>query len=151
MQVEWVPYNSARSALLNEHPRTSIIGGITCFDIVEVYFSERTLRQIGFVQGIPPAPMRSAKTVRPAHGTYSVTFPSSAVYLEEWSRFPYSARLVEQALRPASVPSEVEPNYVEWFRICSHPYIGRDEGPSTGPGPSQSRAEYVSFEKKYIF
>ncbi|XP_057548371.1 protein MAIN-LIKE 1-like [Amaranthus tricolor] len=122
-QVEWTPYNSAAGALLNDHPRTTVIGGITCFDVVEVYLPERTLRQIGFVQAIPPAPIRPAKALRPAHGTYSVTFPSSAVYLEAWSRFPYSARLVEQGLRRASVPSEAEPNYVDWFRVCSHPYI----------------------------
>ena len=95
MQVEWTPYNSAATALLNEHPRTTIIGGITCFDVVEVYLPERTLRQIGFVQPIPPAPMRPAKALRPAHDTNSVTFPSSAVYLEAWSRFPFSTRLVE--------------------------------------------------------
>ena len=83
MQVEWTPYNSAPSALLNEHPRTIIIiEGITCFDIVEVYLPERTLRQIGFMQAIPPAPMRPTKALQPAHGTYSVTFASSAVYLE---------------------------------------------------------------------
>ncbi|XP_057532983.1 protein MAIN-LIKE 2-like [Amaranthus tricolor] len=84
-QVEWTPYISAPSALLNEHPRTFIIRGITCFDIVEVYLSEQTLRQIGFVQAIPPAPMRPTKALRPAHGTYSVTFASSAVYLETWT------------------------------------------------------------------
>ncbi|XP_057529708.1 uncharacterized protein LOC130808243 [Amaranthus tricolor] len=141
-QVEWTPYNSAAGALLNDHPRTTVIGGITCFDVVEVYLPERTLRQIGFVQAIPPAPIRPAKAVRPAHGTYYVTFPSAAVYLEAWSRFLYSARLVEQGLRRASVPFEAEPNYVDWFKVCSHPYIAPDEGPTSGPGPSQSRSEY---------
>ncbi|XP_057540721.1 protein MAIN-LIKE 2-like [Amaranthus tricolor] len=90
-QVEWTPYNCGAAALLNEHPRTTVIGGITCFDVVEVYLPERALRQIGFVQSIPPAPMRPAKALRPAHGTYSVTFPSSAAaFVEAWSRFPYS-------------------------------------------------------------
>ena len=103
------------------------------------------MRQIGFVQAIPPAPMRPAKALQPAHGTYSVTFPSSAVYLEAWSRFPFSARLVEQGLRRASVPSEAEPNYVEWFKVCPHPYIAPEEGTTSGPSPSQSRVEYLSF------
>ena len=146
MQVEWTPYNFSAAALLNEHPRTTVIGGITCFDVVEVYLPERALRQIGFVQSIPPAPMRPAKALRPAHGTYSVTFPSSAAaFVEAWSRFPYSGRLVEQGLRRATVPSETEPNYVEWFRVCSHPYISRDELLASGPGPGQSRSDYVSF------
>ena len=54
MQVEWTPYMTSPRALLNEHPRTTYIGGITCFDIIEVYFSERTVRQLGFVQAITP-------------------------------------------------------------------------------------------------
>ncbi|XP_057525976.1 protein MAIN-LIKE 1-like [Amaranthus tricolor] len=48
-QVEWTLYMTFPKALLNEHPRTAYIGGITCFDIVEVYFLERTVRQLGFV------------------------------------------------------------------------------------------------------
>ncbi|XP_057532599.1 uncharacterized protein LOC130810518 [Amaranthus tricolor] len=73
-QVEWTPYNSSPSALLNEHPHTTVIGGITCFDVFEVYLLERTLRQIGFVQAISPTPMRPAKALRPAHGTLSGLF-----------------------------------------------------------------------------
>ena len=98
------------------------------------------------MQAIPPLPpMRPAKAVRPAHGTYSVTFASPLVYLKEWSRFPYSGRVGEQALRRASVPSEVEPSYVDWFRVCSHPNVILGEGPSAGFGLSESKAEYVSF------
>ena len=89
------------SALLNEHPRTTYIGGITCFDIVEVYLPERTVRQLGFAQDIPPAPLRPTQAVRPAQGSYSVTFASSQMFAEMWSRFPHCFRLYEQALRRA--------------------------------------------------
>ncbi|XP_057526446.1 uncharacterized protein LOC130805683 [Amaranthus tricolor] len=51
-QVEWTPYMTSSRALLNEHPRTAYIEGITCFDIVEVYLPKRTVRQLGFVQAI---------------------------------------------------------------------------------------------------
>ena len=54
IQVEWAPYMTDSRALLNEHPHTTFIGGITCFDIVEVYLSERAMPQVGFVQAIPP-------------------------------------------------------------------------------------------------
>ena len=89
--------------------------------------------------------MRPTKAVRPANGTYSVTFASSFVYFEAWSRFPYSARLGEQALRRTSVPSEAEPSYVDWFIVCSYPYVVPSEGPSARSGPPESRLEYVSF------
>ena len=101
--------------------------------------------------GYSPPPMRPAKVVRPAHGTYSVTFASSDVYLETWSRFPYSARIGEQTLRRASVPSEAEPSYVDWFRVCSHPFLVPGEGPTAEPGPSQSTAQYVSVLNFFVF
>ena len=46
-EVEWTPYITSPRALLNEYPRTAFI--------VEVYFPEMTVRQLGFVQGIPPS------------------------------------------------------------------------------------------------
>ena len=120
--MEWTPYMTAPRALLNEYPRTTFIGGFTCFDIVEVYLPEMIVRQVGFVQAIPLPPLRPAKAVRPAHSTYSVTFASPPMYLEAWSRFPYSVRLGDQALRRASVPSEADPSYVDFQsvlpRIC---------------------------------
>ena len=89
--------------------------------------------------------MRPTKALRPTHGTYSVTFASSYVYLEAWSKFFYSARLGEQELHRASVPSEAEPSYVDWFIVCSHPYVVPGEGPSARFGPLESRLEYVIF------
>ncbi|XP_057545025.1 protein MAIN-LIKE 1-like [Amaranthus tricolor] len=52
--VEWTSYMNYDRHLLNEHPRTAFIGGITCFGIVEVYLPERTIRQFGCAQAIPP-------------------------------------------------------------------------------------------------
>ena len=89
------------------------IGGITCFDIVEVYLPERIVRQLGFVQAIPPAPMRPTHALRPVQGTYSVTFASPPIYTEAWSRFPFCGRIGDQALRRASVPSKADSSYVD--------------------------------------
>ena len=103
------------------------------------------MRQLGFVQAIPPSPLRPTQAMRPAHGNYSVDFADPSSYTDAWSRFPYSACLVDQTLRRATVPSEADPTYMEWFRVCSHPYVVPGEGPSAGYGPAESRAEYVSF------
>ena len=143
MQVEWTPYITSPRALLNEHPRTAYIECITCFDIVEEYLSKRTVSQLGFLQAIPPAPMRPTHALRLAQGTYSVTFASPPIYTEAWSRFPYCACIGDQALHRASVPSEVDPGYVNWFRESFHPYILPGEGPSASFGPADSRVEYV--------
>ena len=136
MQVEWTSYITSLRALLNEHSPTAYIGGITYFDIVEVYLPERTVRQLGFVQAIAPAPMRAAHDLRPTQGTYSVTFASPPIYTEACSRFLYCARVADQALRWAFVPSEADPSYVGWFRVSSHPYLFPDEGPSVSFGPA---------------
>ncbi|XP_057535249.1 protein MAIN-LIKE 1-like [Amaranthus tricolor] len=104
-QVEWTPYMTDSRALLNEHPRTTFIWGITCFDIVEVYLPEWAIRQA-------------------------------------WSRFPFSARIGEHALRRAFFPLEVEPSYVDWLSVCSHPFVVPGEGPTAGPRRTESRSEY---------
>ena len=43
-------------------------------------------------------------------------------------------------------PSEAVREYVDWFRVCSHPFLLPGEGPSVGFGAadSNSRVGYVS-------
>ena len=108
------------------------------------------MRHVGFLQAIPP-PIRPTQAVRPAHSNYSVTFASPPIYTEAWSRFPYCGRFGDQALRQASVPSETDPSYVNWFRVSSHPYVLPGVGPSAGFGPAESRVEYVSFFNLFVF
>ena len=111
---------------------------------------ERTVRQLGFAQEIPPAPLRPTQALRPAQGSYSVTFASSCMFTEMWSRFPYCARVVEQAQRRASVPSEAAPDYVDWFRVSSHCFLIPGEGPAAAFGAADNRVEYVSVPN-YVF
>ncbi|XP_057522882.1 protein MAINTENANCE OF MERISTEMS-like [Amaranthus tricolor] len=100
--VEWIPYNTSPRTLLNEHPRTTFIGGITCFDIVEVYLPERIVRQLSFVQAIPPPPLRLTQAV--VH------------------------------------------DYIDWFRVCSHPLLLSGEGPSASFAVADSRVGYFANE-----
>ena len=117
-QLEWTSYITSLRELLNVHPRIAYIGGITCFDIVEVYLPEKTIRQLGFVQAIPP----SYETY-PRSATSTGYLLRDLCYTEAWSRFPYCARFGDQALRRAFVPSEVVPNYFDWFRVSSYPFL----------------------------
>ena len=95
--------------------------------------------------------MRPTHALLPAQGTYSLTFASPHIYTEVWSRFPYCARVGDQALSRAFVPSEADPNYVDWFRVSSYPYLLPGEGPSVGFGPADSRVENVSFFNLFLF
>ena len=142
--MEWTSYITSPKVLLNEHPRIAFTGGITCFYIVEVYLPERTVRQLGFVQGIPPPPMRPTKATRPPQGTYSITFAPPYICTKAWRSFPYCARIGDQALCWVSVPLEAVPDYVDWFRVFSHLFLLLGEGPSGGFGAVDSTVEYVS-------
>ncbi|CAO2833506.1 unnamed protein product [Amaranthus hypochondriacus] len=145
-QVEWTPYNNSPRVLLSEHPRTAFIGGITCFDIVEVYLPERTVRQLGFVQTIPVPPLTPTQAHRPAQGAYSLTFPSTTTYTLTWSRFPYCARVGDQELRRADVPSEAVPEYIDWFRSYSHAFIIPGNGPNSVFASADNKADYFLAE-----
>ena len=91
-----------------------------------------------------PPPLRPTQALRPAPGTYFVTFASPSIYTEAQSRFPYCARVNDQTLCRASVPSEAVRDYVDWFRVSSHPFLLPSEGPSAGFGAADSKVEYVS-------
>ena len=77
-------------------------------------------------------------------GTYSVTFACTSIYMEVWSRFPYCARVGDQALSRASIPSKAVREYVEWFKVCSHPFLLPCEGPNADFGVANNRVGYVS-------
>ena len=82
--------------------------------------------------------------MRPAQGSYSVTFAQPSMYTEMWSRFPYCARIVEQALRRATVPSEAPPEYIGWFRVSSHAFLIPGEEPAAAFGVADNRVKYVN-------
>ena len=60
------------------------------------------------------------------------------------SRFPYCALIDDQALSQASVPLEAVREYVDWFRVCSHPFLLPGEGPNADFGAADSRVGYVN-------
>ena len=73
-----------------------------------------------------------------------MTFTQPSMYTEMWSRFHYCARVVENALCRASVPSEAAPEYIDGFRVSSHSFLIPSEGPTAAFGVADNRVEYVS-------
>ena len=85
--------------------------------------------------------MRPTQALRPAQGSYSVTFASPSMHTEMWSRLPYCAHVGNQALRRAFVPSEAFPEYIDWFRAFSHTFLIPGEGPTAVFGAADNKVE----------
>jgi hypothetical protein len=107
---------------------------------------ERTVRQLGYVQSIPVPPLVPSEAHRPAKGVYSLSFGTSS-YSLTWSRFPYCARVGDQELRLADFPSEAVPEYIDWFRSCTHACVIPGDGPPRGFASADSKSDYVSASK----
>lgn len=108
-------------------PRTLYTGLIQYRDVVEAYMPMRCLRQLGFVQVVPPPPFRPTKAVRSASSKeYVVQWPDNVI--ETWEQFPMTARLwIEQLARPPTgVTGMCDEQYMDWFTRHSHPRLIRD-------------------------
>ncbi|XP_057535336.1 uncharacterized protein LOC130813514 [Amaranthus tricolor] len=86
---------------------------------------ERTVRQLGFAQAIPPPTLRSTQALRLAQISYSVTFASPSMYTEM---------------------RKVVPEYIDWFRVSSHTFLIPGEGPTTAFCAADNRVEYFAAE-----
>lgn len=108
-------------------PRTLYTGLIQYREIVEAYMPQRYLRQLGFVQVVPPPPACPMKAVRPASlRDYVVQWPD--IMTGTWDQFPMVARLWTAELQrpPSGVPPMCDHYYMEWFNRYSHPRLIAD-------------------------
>ncbi|XP_021729775.1 uncharacterized protein LOC110696730 [Chenopodium quinoa] len=124
LEVNWMPFGQNPS---NRIPRTLYTGLIQYREIMEVYMPQRFLRQLGFVQVVPPPPAWPSKTVRSASSKeYVVQWPDSMI--ATWEQFPMVARLWTAELQrpPTRVPPMCDQHYMEWYNRYSHPRLIRD-------------------------
>ncbi|XP_021754350.1 protein MAIN-LIKE 1-like [Chenopodium quinoa] len=124
LEVNWMPFGQNPS---NRVPRTLYTGLIQYREIVEAYMPQRCLRQLGYVQVVPPPPAWPSKAVRSASlKEYVVQWPASMI--GTWEQFPMVARIwIEQLQRPPTgVAAMCDQHYMEWYNRHSHPRLIRD-------------------------
>ncbi|XP_021761025.1 uncharacterized protein LOC110725871 [Chenopodium quinoa] len=88
---------------------------------------QRCLRQLGFVQVVPPPPAWPSKAVRSASSKeYVVQWPANMISM--WEQFPMVARLWTAELQrpPSGVTAMCDQHYMEWYIRHSHPRLIKD-------------------------
>ncbi|XP_021761314.1 uncharacterized protein LOC110726158 [Chenopodium quinoa] len=124
LEVNWMPFGQNPS---NRVPRTLYTGLIQYREIVEAYMPQRCLRQLGFVQVVPPPPAWPSKAVRSASSKeYVVQWPSNMISM--WEQFSMVARLWTAELQrpPSGVTAMCDQHYMEWYIRHSHPRLIKD-------------------------
>ncbi|OMO67845.1 hypothetical protein CCACVL1_20265 [Corchorus capsularis] len=138
--VTWLPYGRNPHMVL---PKTTYTGFIQYRDVLEVYYSTRVLRQLGFVQTIPPPIYHMSTAVRSwSSKQYKVNWPQDFVE-PQWNGFPHHCMLpVSQCESSDSDPSACDPEYMDWYVSRSHPRLVSIGEPSSSAVPLHSNSEY---------
>jgi hypothetical protein len=104
--VIWTPFGPG-AEVIRRIPTTLYMGVISYRDIIETYAPARCLRQLGYVQGIPPAPLRPESDWRGRE---------PKLYRVEWSpgvlRHDWAARsfMVVHPVRIGATPGRQDQN-----------------------------------------
>lgn len=148
MQVDWLPYGRDPATTV---PRTLLTGLIRYRDIVEPYMALRVLRQLGYVQHVPPRPLRPAVEHRPwASKSYKVEFMGPLAE-DMWECFPevYAIRLTDHAATTDDLGACI-PTYLNWYEPRSHPRLVGPVGGDVGGAQRRTNVDYVSDLNNFI-
>ncbi|XP_050236021.1 protein MAIN-LIKE 1-like isoform X2 [Mercurialis annua] len=152
-EVAWLPFGVDPAITVQ---RTAYIGWIRHRDILEPYMPSRVLRQLGYVQNIPPPILRPMKAVRSWRSLkYAVEMPD-VVASDSWRTFPYSYILPFTCFeRVTVIPGACVPQYMEWYARYSHPRLLNIDVAAPRSRPSRSNNDYwvtrmTSLSQKYI-
>ncbi|CAI9093057.1 OLC1v1028463C1 [Oldenlandia corymbosa var. corymbosa] len=121
-EVEWEPFGREQAA---SHPRTIFSGWIMYRNFQEPYMPERVLRQLGYIQYIPRAPLTPVTQFRGKNARkYFVDRPSVETS-NCWVRFPESECISLNHCMPVSSMQvgHAAVEYLDWYRSHSHPFI----------------------------
>ncbi|CAI9099219.1 OLC1v1036004C1 [Oldenlandia corymbosa var. corymbosa] len=142
-EVEWEPFGREQAAA---YPRTIFSGWIMYHDFQEPYMPERVIRQLGYVQYIPRAPLTPVTQFcgKNAH-KYLVDRPIAEIY-NCWVRFSDSECINLSHCVPVSSTEvgQVAVDYLDWYRSHSHPFLLPESVPSTSRIPGKNCTTYVS-------
>ncbi|KAF9622283.1 hypothetical protein IFM89_031086 [Coptis chinensis] len=114
--VIWNPYGNVRDVCPLEDI-TFYNGGICFFDIDEVYFGERVLRQFGIQQCIPSAPSPSLSS---KNKTGKI---STGIVTQYWECRDHYIIPVQNRVPLSQTPWDCVDTYLEWYNVISHPYL----------------------------
>ncbi|XP_055960619.1 protein MAIN-LIKE 1-like [Mercurialis annua] len=141
-EVTWLPFGVDLAITV---PRTAYMGWIQHRDIAEPYMPVRVLRQLGYVQIIPPPIYRPEKAVRPWSSLRYVMQTSRVAASDRWGMFPFDHMLPFLSLDDVAVsPSACAPEYLEWYARHSHPRLLNTDALPAQARPSRSNTDYHS-------
>ncbi|CAI9106282.1 OLC1v1005404C1 [Oldenlandia corymbosa var. corymbosa] len=122
-----VSYTSYGPDPVSDDPRTIYSGWIQYRDIIEPYLPSRVLRQIGYIQVIPPPIPHPLSANRSGnHHAYKVSWRPTEAF-DVWMQFPFSTGLdLEYFEQSDHDKTACAPNYLQWYLKYSHPFLVLD-------------------------
>jgi len=144
-QVCWLPFGDRPG---DRCPRTLFTGFIQHQSTIEPYMPQRCIRQLGFVQRIPPRIPTPISVSRPEDPRYYRVQWSRTSAQDTWDAFPMAHSLNVSALRCCELVGAMSSDYIAWYTTHSHPFVVNDRDLIPNEGPDATVPEHVS---SYIF
>ncbi|WCJ22085.1 hydrolase protein serine/threonine phosphatase [Euphorbia peplus] len=151
-EVTWLPFGPEQASRV---PRTAFSGWIRYRDVVEPYMPARALRQLGYVQCIPPPITRPVTVVRASIPRKYKVEVSNIIVEDSWRQFP-NVSIVNFNLYKSSFGDRAACvlDYISWYFTKSHPLIVSQDSDTSGDPPWSNSAywfnESLTFYKHAI-
>ncbi|CAA0814791.1 Unknown protein, partial [Striga hermonthica] len=126
-------------------PKTLYCGFIRYRDIVEPYFPVLFLRQLGYVQTVPPPMFTPIETNRIWESRLYKVEHSDVTAVSMWNQFPVS-HTINSSMYQVSTNDRTETTaeYMEWYRRVSNPTFLGENLLDHNEVPTRANSDYVS-------
>ncbi|CAA0817189.1 Aminotransferase-like- plant mobile domain family protein, partial [Striga hermonthica] len=140
-QVNWLPYDRKPHEL---EPRTLYSGCLRYRDIVEPYMPLRCLRQLGYVQIIPPCMDRPTNACRAWESRMYRVEHAVTTAVDHWDQFPRLHSIHLSDFTPTTVDDlgKAHEEYRRWYDRVSHPILLPDSQPDNDAVPARANTDY---------